>query len=55
MTQKKEFLDQLVTVVEMEEIPAALIPNWDQNCPITNINYMDKKGTKRVEIMHGTG
>jgi len=27
MTQKKEFLEQLVTVVEMEEILAALILN----------------------------
>ena len=52
--QKKEFLDQLVTVVQMEEIPAALILNWDQ----TGIRIvpppsstMDKKGMKRVEMV----
>ena len=29
-TKKKEFLDDLVTTVEMEEIPPELILNWDQ-------------------------
>ena len=52
--QKKEFLDQLVTVAEMEEIPAALILNWDQTgirlVPSPS-STMDKKGVKRVEMV----
>ena len=28
--RRKEFLDDLVTTVEMEEIPPELILNWDQ-------------------------
>ena len=27
---KREFLDEFVTIVEMEEIPPELILNWDQ-------------------------
>jgi len=27
---KREFLDNIVIIVEMEEIPAELILNWDQ-------------------------
>jgi len=52
--QKKEFLYQLVTVAQMEEIPVALILNWDQ----TGYRFvsspsliMDKKGVKRVEMV----
>ena len=50
---KKGFLDDVVSVVKMEEIPPELILNWDQ----TGIHLvpasgwtMDKIGSKRVEI-----
>lgn len=52
--KKKEFLDDLVTTVEMEEIPAKLILNWDQ----TGIRLvpsstwtMEQRGIKRVEMV----
>ena len=32
-TQKKTFLEDLVTTVQMEEIPAELILNWDKAGP----------------------
>ena len=51
--RKQAFLDEVVGVVEMEEIPPELILNWDQ----TGINLvpasgwtMDQLGAKRVEI-----
>ncbi len=50
---KEQFLLDVKTVVEMEEIPHDLIINWDQ----TGIHYipvsswtMEKEGAKRVEI-----
>lgn len=49
-----QFLVNIKTVAEMEEIPFSLIINWDQ----TAINYiplsswtMEKRGSKRVEII----
>ena len=49
-----QFLVNIKTVAEMEEIPFSLIINWDQ----TAVNYillsswtMEKQGTKRVEIV----
>ena len=51
---KEAFLDDVRAVVNMEEIPAELILNWDQ----TGIHLvpasawtMDQAGSKRVEIM----
>ena len=51
---KSQVLADIKTVVEMDEIPAQLIINWDQ----TGINYvpvskwtMEKEGSKRVEIV----
>ena len=51
---KLQFLIDIKTVVEMDEIPFDLIINWDQ----TGINYvpvsswtMEKQGAKRVEIV----
>lgn len=50
---KEQFLIDIKVVVEVEEIPADLIINWDQ----TGINYvptpwtMEREGTKRVEIV----
>ena len=51
---KEAFLDDVRAVVNMEEIPAELILNWDQ----TGIHLvpasawtMDQVGSKRVEIM----
>ncbi len=50
---KGNFLQEIIDVVEMEEIPAELILNWDQ----TGLNLipsatwtMEKRGTKRVAI-----
>jgi len=53
-TQKK---DQLVTVAQMEEIPVALILNWDQTAETgywfvpSPSSIMDKKGMKRGEMV----
>lgn len=51
---KQQFLTDVVTTVEMEEIPAELILNWDQ----TRIKIvpsstwtMDAEGSKRVEVV----
>ena len=51
---KSQFLIDIKTVVEMDEIPFDLIINWDQ----TGINYvpvsswtMEKQGARRVEIV----
>ena len=50
---KEQFLINVKAAIEIEEIPAGLIINWDQ----TGINYvptnswtMEKEGQKRVEI-----
>ena len=54
---KKSFLEDVVTTVEMEEIPPELIMNWDQ----TGIKLVpssswtkEQRGSKRVE-MGGVG
>ena len=51
---KQQFSIDVKAVIEIEEIPAGLIINWDQ----TGINYvptnswtMEKEGQKRVEIV----
>lgn len=50
---KKEFLDDLAAVVEMEEIPPQLILNWDQTgiklVPVSS-HTMDRQGCSRVEV-----
>ena len=50
---KEQFLFDVKTITEMEDIPADLVLNWDQ----TGIHYvplssyaMEKEGSKRVEI-----
>ena len=52
--KKREFLSDVATTVEMEEIPAELVLNWDQ----TGIRLvpsstwtMEKKGERRVEMV----
>lgn len=52
--KKQQFLIDIKAVVEMEDIPTAMIINWDQ----TGINYvpvsqwtMAQKGSKRVEVV----
>ena len=50
---KEEFLQDVVTTVEMEEIPSELILNWDQTgikIVPSNTWTMEKQGTKRVDI-----
>jgi len=53
-TQLKEtFLNDIVATVEMEEIPAELILNWDQTgikIVPSNTWTMDQQGSKRVEV-----
>ena len=51
---KKLFLLEFNNVVEMDEVPAELIINWDQ----TGINYipvsswtMEEEGSKRVQVV----
>ena len=50
---KKSFLEDVVTTVTMEEIPAELIMNWDQTgiklVPSSSWT-MEKRGSKRVEM-----
>lgn len=52
--KKKEFLDDVVTTVEMEEIPPELILNWDQTgirlVPSSSWT-MEQRGVKRVEMV----
>lgn len=51
---KKAFLDEVVAIVTMEEVPAELILNWDQTgirlVPSSSWT-MDKRGTRRVEMV----
>ena len=51
---KKSFLDDVVTIIEMEEIPPELILNWDQTeiklIPSTSWS-MEQKRVKRVEVV----
>ena len=50
---KKDFLDDVVSTVSMEEIPPSLILNWDQTgiklVPSSSWT-MDQRGTKHVEL-----
>ena len=50
---KRQFVFDIKTIIEMEEIPPEMVLNWDH----TGINYvpvsswtMEKEGSKRVEI-----
>ncbi len=52
-TLKRSFLDDLTSIVTMEDVPPELVLNWDQ----TGIKIvpsscwtMDRQGSKRVEI-----
>ena len=50
---KRQFLADVVTTVQMEEIPAELILNWDQTgvkIVPSSTWTMDAKGSKRVEM-----
>lgn len=50
---KKQYLLDIYCVVKMEEVPDALILNWDQTAMKmvpTSAWTMEKRGTKRVEI-----
>lgn len=50
---KKNFLDEVVTTVTMEEIPPELILNWDQTgvkIVPSSTWTMDQHGSKRVEM-----
>ena len=48
-SSKKDFLDCLVAIVEMEEIPPELVLNWDQTgiklVPVST-HTMEKEGSK---------
>ena len=49
---KQAFLNEVVQVVEMEEIPAELILNWDQtgiNLVPVSICTLAQSGAKRVK------
>ena len=50
---KEEFLQDVVTTVEMEEIPPELILNWDQTglkIVPSNTWTMEEQGSKRVDV-----
>ena len=50
---KEEFLQDVVTTVEMEEIPSELILNWDQTgikIVPSNTWTMEEQGSKRVDV-----
>ena len=50
---KKNFLSDVMTTVEMEDIPAELILNWDQTgikIVPSNTWTMDHQGSQRVEV-----
>ena len=50
---KKEFLNDLAAIVELEEIPPQLVLNWDQTgiklVPVSS-HTMDRQGCNRVEV-----
>ena len=52
--QKKAFLEDLVTTVEMEEIPPELILNWDQTDIRLVPSSSEQRGAKRVEMVGQT-
>ena len=50
---KADFLNDVKCVVKMEEIPEALVINWDQTAMKvvpSSSRTMEKRGTKRVEV-----
>ena len=50
---KEEFLQDVVTTVEMKEIPSELILNWDQTgikIVPSNTWTMEEQGSKRVDV-----
>jgi hypothetical protein len=50
---KEEFLLEVVTTVEMEEIPSELVLNWDQTgikIVPSNTWTMEEQGSKRVDV-----
>ena len=47
---KKAFLRELVETVEMEEIPAEMILNWDETAVKIVPTTMDHQGPKCVEV-----
>ena len=52
---KKEFLQEVVITVEMENIPPELILNWDQNgikIVPTKTWTMNRRGSKRVSCQN---
>ncbi len=50
MSIKETFLQEIVDVVTMEEIPGELILNWDQTGIPAPAWTMEKRGTTRVKI-----
>ena len=46
-----ENFDQRKSVVAMEDIPSALTLNWDQTAMKIVSSSMEKKGSKRVEVV----
>ncbi len=48
---KSQFLSDIKTVVEIDEIPAELVINWDQTGIPVSKWTMEKEGSKRVEIV----
>ena len=53
--RKREFLNDIATTVEMEEIPGKLILNWDQTAGIKFVPSstwtMERRGEHRVEMV----
>ena len=50
---KEEFLSNVEATIDMEEIPAELVLNWDQTgirIVPSSMWTMDKQGSKRIEI-----
>ena len=51
---KRQFLNDVVSVVQLEEIPPELILNWDQTgvkIVPSSLWTMDQQGSKRVEVV----
>lgn len=50
---KADFLDDLSSIVELEDIPPELVLNWDQTgvklVPVSN-HTMDRQGLRRIEV-----
>lgn len=53
LTTKERFLQEIIDVVSMEDIPGELVLNWDQtglNLIPAPVWTMEKRGTKKVKI-----